>query len=154
MAVNVATTIGAEDMRSLFLQARAQLPSDRIPMLMTDDGSENSFEGRQKSDLSRHVIAQKDVHYSNSMIEAFNRILKYNYLYRRQIPDLPSLERAVHEAIHDYNTVRPHHSLKGLTPSQAFAGMQPAVKETARFMEQARQARIQANKTERCALCP
>jgi len=68
-----------------------------------------------------NLIAGVDVTYSNSLIEAVNKILKYRYLFRVPIPDLGHLATAVMKAIEDYNN-RPHWALWGLTPNQVHAG--------------------------------
>jgi hypothetical protein len=64
-------------------------------MLLTDDGSENYGVAKQwitGSDAPkiRHFIAQVDVHYSNSMIEAANKQLKYRFLNHHKINNLPT----------------------------------------------------------------
>ena len=54
-------------------------------MLLTDGGPENHEEvskfisGEEKIN---HVIAQKDIIQSNSMVEAVNKHIKYHYLFK------------------------------------------------------------------------
>jgi len=55
----------------------------------------------------KKLIAGVDVSFSNSLIEAVNKILNYRYLFRGPIPDLEHLKSAVMNAIGDYNN-RPH----------------------------------------------
>ena len=69
----------------------------------------------------KKFIAGVDVTYSNSLIEAVNKILKYRYLFRGPIPDLEHLATAAIKAIEDYNNRR-HWALWGLTPNQVHAG--------------------------------
>jgi putative transposase len=55
------------------------------------------------------LLALKDVKFSNSAIEAVNKIIK-RYL-RKKLPDtLEKLIRCLEEIIQDYNTIRPHGS--------------------------------------------
>ena len=61
-------------------------------------------------------ITGVDVTFSNSLIEAVNKILKYRYLFRGPIPDLAHLATAVMKAIEDYNN-QLHWTLWGLTPN-------------------------------------
>jgi len=101
-----------------------QVPSQNIDLIV-DGGSENNnrtVEGYLSTVPIRKLIAKVDVTFSNSLIEAVNKILKYQYLFRNPIPDLEHLEAAVREAIDDYNR-RPHAALNGLTPEQAYSGM-------------------------------
>lgn len=65
-----------------------------------------------------------DVHYSNSIIEAFNKILKYNYLYKMDIKDKVQLEKMIKWIIEDYNN-RPHVSLDGLSPNEKYLNPKP-----------------------------
>jgi putative transposase len=50
-----------------------------------------------------HVIAQTDIHFSNSMIEAANKQLKYRFLYHQKIKDYSSLDQYLQKAIEDFN---------------------------------------------------
>ena len=69
----------------------------------------------------KKLIAQVDIVCSNSMIEAMNKILKYQYLFQRPIPDAAHLEKSVEEAVEDFNN-RPNGKHFGLTPNEAYAG--------------------------------
>ena len=95
-------------------------------MLLTDDGSENHGVAHQWIKNSNHpkidhVIAQADVHYSNSMIEAANKQLKYRFLYHQNIYDFSKLKEYLTKAIIDFNH-RPHGVLNGLTPIEVLQG--------------------------------
>jgi transposase InsO family protein len=95
-------------------------------MLLTDDGSVDYGEAKQwiaNSDAPkiRHVIARVDVHYSNSMIEAANKQLKYRFLYHQKINKFLRLKQYVSKAILDFNH-RPHGVLNGLTPMEVIQG--------------------------------
>ena len=94
-------------------------PSSLIT-LITDGGPENNLK-TFLSELSlplEHRKALIDIQYSNSLIEAHNKILKYNYLYRMDIPDGERLKTVLPKMIEDFNN-RPHISLQGLTPNEA-----------------------------------
>lgn len=76
--------------------------------LISDDGSENQGDVKlitscKESPLIEHLIAQKDIEYSNSMIEEANKQLKYRFLYHHAIPDFAALQKCVSQAIVDYN---------------------------------------------------
>lgn len=94
--------------------------------LMTDDGSENlgcakAFMESAQQPSIQHIIAQRDVIFSNSMIEAAYKNLKYHFLYHKIIPDMESLQQYVIQAIDDYN-YRPNAVLNGLTPAEVLSG--------------------------------
>ncbi len=94
--------------------------------LMTDDGSENfgvvqDFLNQSENPEVQHIVAQKDIDFSNSMIEAANKNLKYRFLYHKHISDYSELCKYIQEAVDDYNN-RPHDVLNGLTPLEALNG--------------------------------
>ena len=64
--------------------------------LISDDGSENygpvkQFILNSKRPTIQHLIAQRDIEFSNSMIEAANKKLKYNFLYHPTLPIMKNL---------------------------------------------------------------
>ena len=108
----------------------------------------------QRPDNSiKHIIAQVDTHFSNSMIVAVNKKLKYGFLYLRNFPDFNALKRYLPEAITEYNEVRPHYAHKYLTPKEVLDGQRI---ESGKFKNQLKQARIQRNIDHRdpnCEIC-
>jgi hypothetical protein len=122
--------------------------------LITDDGSENhgtvqQFLNNTSLPFIQHIIAQKDVAFSNSMIEAANKNIKYHFLYHRHIPDFESLIRYLKEAIDDYNN-RPHDVLNGLTPLEMLNGKQFDKTALQSQIANAKAARINENKQFKC----
>src|SRR6185437_3682349 len=122
--------------------------------LITDDGVEN-FGGlsdyiRQAASPSiQHNVAQKDIVFSNSMIEAANKQIKYRFLYHQYIADHEHLKRFVEQAIQDHN-IRPHHSLNGLTPTEVLQGAQLDRAAKSHEIRLAQQQRLVKNKQEKC----
>ena len=94
--------------------------------LLCDGGSENK--GVVNDLLSEYAIkklvAQKDVHFSNSMVEAVNKRIKYDFLYRQHFDTIEALQRYLPKMIDEYNN-KPHTSLFGFTPKEVFQGMEP-----------------------------
>jgi hypothetical protein len=123
-------------------------------MLLTDDGSENAGPVKKlikctMSPCLTHLIAQRDIQFSNSMIEAVNKQLKYRFLYHQHIPDHSALVKYLQQAVEDYNS-RPHDVLNGLTPFEVLEekifdkdGCQQAMAHT-------RNTRISENKKHTC----
>lgn len=98
--------------------------------LIVDGGSENNNstvdEYFNSPGISiKKIIAQQDIIFSNSMVEAVNKILKYRSLFLHNIPDIHALQKHLEKFIPVYNDIRPHCSLKGLTPSEVLSGMRP-----------------------------
>ncbi len=128
--------------------------------IMSDGGSENVGQHvkiiLQKYKLEygtkiRHMIALKDIDYSNNMIERFFRIMKSNYLHMTDIENGDILYDKVKHLMKEYNYLRPHHTHKLLTPHEVYTGKkQPDL--TKRF-ELARTERIHSNKNCSCTLC-
>ena len=98
--------------------------------LIVDGGSENNnstVDGYIDSPgiSIRKIIAQQDIIFSNSIVEAVNKIVKYGFLYLQDIPDIFALQKHLEVFVPVYNEVRPHCSLKGLTPSEVLSGLRP-----------------------------
>jgi len=71
------------------------------------------------------IITQKDIIFSNSMVEASHKILKYRFLFHHEIPSGDALTKHLEYSITVYNNIRPHGSreLNGLTPLQRLNGI-------------------------------
>jgi putative transposase len=98
------------------------------------------------------VIARQDVYFSNSIIEAHNKVLKYSYLYKDQIYNNMQLHKRVDFAIDDYNN-RPHYSLNGLTPYQAFTGVNINKEKRKQQTQYAKEQRLLINQGLICPDC-
>ncbi len=61
----------------------------------------------------------------NIFIERLWRSLKYETLYLHELSDGFKAERVIAEWIDFYNTERPHSSLGGRTPAEAYGAGQP-----------------------------
>lgn len=98
--------------------------------LIVDGGSENNNsvvdEYVNSTGISiKKIIAQQDIIFSNSIIEAVNKIVKYRSLFLTDIPDIHALQKHLEIFVPVYNDKRPHVSLKGLTPSEVLSGLRP-----------------------------
>jgi putative transposase len=125
---------------------------------LTDGGSENvnstvaNFINSADIPI-KHLIAQKDVVFSNSMIEAINKIIKHQFLHHKEIGDGNHLTNIMKEIIPIYNTVRPQMSLGGNTPEETFSGLSIDISRyTSNFNEQ-KALRRQLNKQNACKIC-
>jgi putative transposase len=122
--------------------------------LISDDGSENygpvkEFIANSRSPSMQHLIAQKDIEFSNSMIEAANKQLKYRFLYHHRIADYDALVKYVEQSVNDYNN-RPHDVLHGLTPLEVLQGKIPNPHAYSNQIQQAKTTRFIENKKIKC----
>jgi putative transposase len=126
---------------------------------MVDGGSENNnslVDGYVNDPLIpiKKIIAQHDIQFSNSIVEAVNKVVKYRFLRHVELFDFHNLKDYLTKAIPLYNSVQPHYSLHGLTPEEAFRRVsldRNALK--ARFIE-AKRERIAENTRYSCGVCP
>lgn len=100
---------------------------DKLQFL-TDGGSENvntivsSFINSPNVPIE-HIIAQKDVVFSNSMVEALNKVIKHQFLFPQEITNGIRLHTILDQSVPIYNKIRPQMSLNGNTPEESFNGI-------------------------------
>jgi Integrase core domain len=100
-----------------------------------------------------HLIAQKDIPFSNSRIEAFNKIIKHQFLLPRNLEDRKQLINALAEDIPAYNTIRPQLSLQGNTPTETFSGKQLNINLYKTHFDNQKIVRISQNQQNKCKGC-
>ncbi len=86
------------------------------------------------------------------MIEAANKRLKYDFLYRLKPPNLEKLLELLPQIVQEYNS-KPLNVLHGLTPAEALSGQVPNIEKLQDLISQARQARRVQNQKSECSLC-
>lgn len=124
--------------------------------LLCDDGSENSGEvdvflngsGR----LIKKLIAQVDIHFSNSMVEAVNKIMKYRFLFPKNLVSFQDVIHTLKTAVPEYNS-RPSGVLFGYSPNQVLDGAIPDKHRFGENIKEAASKRPELNKTEACEAC-
>ncbi|WMJ71872.1 hypothetical protein RCC89_01605 [Cytophagaceae bacterium ABcell3] len=116
--------------------------------VMTDDGTENTHLNTEAA----HIIAQKDVFFSNSMVEAVNKHLKYQYIFPKgEIESLEKLIFLLQNSIDDYNS-KPHGALFGLTPLEVMNGKIPDKHQFSVQIAEAGKERVRINRMG-CGIC-
>lgn len=99
----------------------------KLSTLVTDGGPENQGEVSKyisHKENIRHVIAQRDIIQSNSMVEAVNKHLKYYYLFKKNLKDINDTMNYLSTSTEDYNN-KPHGQLYGNTPNETLKGNDP-----------------------------
>ena len=121
--------------------------------LVVDDGPENN--GSVNDFFStpgiqfKKLIAQVDILQSNSMIEAANKRIKYDYLYTKELLDFEAVKAYISSAIESFNN-KPLDVLTAYTPMEVLEG---AIPDRNRFKAQNRiavQERKLDNKQQVC----
>ncbi len=99
----------------------------------------------------RRTLAQVDVTFSNSLIEAFWRSLKHSWLYLHSLESMESLRGLVDFYVRQHNQVMPHAAFEGQTPDEMYFGRSdPIVVKLAAARIKAREQRIKANRSSAC----
>lgn len=98
------------------------------------------------------LVAQKDIIFSNSMIEAVNKRIKYDFLYTKELIDFPSTNSYLTIAIPQYND-KPHHSLHGYTPWEVLKGSIPYKYRFRENILKAKANRVRENQIFNCSNC-
>jgi transposase InsO family protein len=125
--------------------------------LMSDAGVENINEvvdGFLKDSPVSRVLARVDVVESNSMIEAFWRSFRHQWLYLNEVDALATVQKLTEFYVEQHNTVMPHAAFDGATPDEMFFGRASVVDELAAHRVAARSARIEQNRKQSCGSCP
>jgi len=129
-----------------------------VIQFLTDGGSENvnnNVSGYLDS-LSintNHQIAQKDVVFSNSMIEALNKTIKHEFLHPKKINISSEVKKALDEVIPIYNIIRPQMSLAGNTPFETYHGKTIDLNQYKSHFLEHKTYRITQNTNNSCNIC-
>jgi putative transposase len=157
LAWTVAARLQPMTTCQVLLDAGKHLVSAGRPLLYADSGMENVNAAVDDTLLSaclERVLAQVDVTFSNSMIEAFWRSLKHQWLYLNSLDSIERLRGLVAFYVEQHNTQMPHAAFAGQTPDEMYfdtAAELPA--ELAVAKSNARAARLAANRAISCERC-
>lgn len=144
--------------RYLLEQAYLKHKNKEPITFVSDGGVENvntvvhDFLDTTNQDI-KHLIAQKDIPFSNSKIEAFNKIIKHQFLLPQNLANGKQLETALAADVLTYNTIRPQFSLQGNTPQETFSGKLIALKSYKTHFHEHKILRISENQQNRCKGC-
>ena len=160
----LAWTIGARldpsaTCRVLVEAGQHLVPTDVRPTItvMADSGVENvnaAVDATLLAERLHRVLAQVEVTESNSMIEAWWRSLKHQWLFLNSLDSLERVRTLVAFFVDEHNTKMPHAAFRGQTPDEVFFGTAPnlsAELDVART--KARELRLAANRSASCGRC-
>ncbi|WP_170265178.1 DDE-type integrase/transposase/recombinase [Salibacter halophilus] len=135
-------------------------PNCELINLLADGGMENhnkeieTLISETNSTTIQKLIARKHIRFSNSPVEAVIKIMKrYLRIIAFHSTTKESLEKHLMKAVEDYNYNRPHNSLDGLTPYEAYT--YPIQKRPKEYQNTytARAKRIKENRKTNCNVC-
>ena len=161
LGLSIALNKGAANVVAALKEAIGTInehhPQQAHTTLVCDGGSENKASivldlllGSKQPSITR-VVALQDILFSNSPVEAVNKILK-GYLRRMKPQGVAATIAAIRFALHDYTHARPHGSIDGLIPFERY--LQPHLKpDTSAQRRMAQALRIAANRASACSSC-
>ena len=107
-----------------------------------------------KNGALTRVLAQVEVTFSNSMIEAFWRSLKHSWIFLHSLDNFTALARLVEFYVTAHNEVMPHSAFEGQTPDEMYFGTGGSVvAELATARKAAREERMKVNRAAACSVC-
>ena len=104
------------------------------------------------SEQIKHQVAQRDIIFSNSMIESINKSVKYHHFFPQDFANLDEALKKVPALIEEYNN-RPTKPLHGFTPNEAFEQGHYGNSMFSNHIKQAMKLRIEENTKKACRGC-
>lgn len=101
----------------------------------------------------KHLIAQRDIPFSNSKIEALNKIIKHQFLLPQNLENRKQLINTLAGDVPTYNTIRPQYSLQGNTLEETFGGKPIAANSYKTHFAEQKTQRIVINQQNKCKAC-
>jgi len=144
------------DTLAVLLEASKNCEAE-TPTVLADGGVENFNQGVDhliESGLLRRVLAMTELRFSNSMIEAWWRTLKHQWLFLNTLDSAATVEKLVRFYVTEHNERLPHSAFRGQTPDDMYFGKGDGVPddlESARIA--ARRERIEVNRSLSCPVC-
>ncbi len=128
-----------------------------VPTVLADAGVENKNDAVNAlitSGLLKRVLAQTEIRFSNSMIEAWWRCLKHQWLCLHPLDSMSTVRSLVAFYVAEHNPRLSHSAFRGQTPDEMCFGTGNAVPDRlAAATSVARDERLAANRARRCAVC-
>ena len=158
LAWKTSAVFDASITAKILVEAASGLPPSTETQVMVDQGVENFNipvdEFMEAHPILKRVLAQVEVTSSNSMIEAWWRVLKHNWLFLNTLDALASVTKLIEFYVDQHNTHLPHAAFKGQSPDEKFYGTGDNIPEQLQAQRLlARQARREANLAVSCSAC-
>ena len=127
--------------------------------MLVDSGTENlnsDVDSLVAGKLIERTVAQIDIEFSNSMIEAVFHRLKHRHLFNVPLSSIDVIANEVDFYLSEANEKMPHSALKGATPLEAITGKwnEDRATELRKSVLKARQDRLEINRNlANCQVC-
>ena len=122
LAWRVAETFAPGNSVAVLLEAsRGATRSAPAPVVLADAGVENvnaQVDALIDTGVLRRLLALTELKFSNSMIEAWWRSLKHQWLFLHSLDSIATIRRLVTFYVHQHNRVLPHSAFRGQTPDE------------------------------------
>jgi hypothetical protein len=127
-------------------------------MVLADAGIENvnaQIDALIASGVLHRVLAYTELKFSNSMIEAWWRSLKHQWLFLHPLDTVATVRRLVAFYVDQHNRVLPHSAFRGQTPDEMYFGTGSTVPaDLTSDAAAARRVRRHANRSAWCERSP
>jgi len=158
LAWRVGDTFATGNSVAVLVEAsRGATPCESTPVVLADAGVENvnaQVDELITTGVLRRVLAFTDLKFSNSMIEAWWRSLKHQWLFLHSLDSITTVRRLVAFYVDQHNRVLPHSAFQGQTPDEMYFGTGKAVPEDLLSRAAAaRRTRVEANRPASCEIC-
>jgi transposase InsO family protein len=141
----------------VLVEAGESIDPDLTPKLLADAGTENrnaAVDHLIEAGLLERVLAMVDINFSNSLIEAWWRVLKHNWLFLHPLNSVAKVRSLVEFYVEEHNSSIPHSAFKGQTPDEIYFGRGEGIPDRlARARASARATRMEKNRAQQCAVC-
>jgi len=137
--------------------SQSSMTQDDPPKVLVEGGVENMNSDVDKlieSGLLRRVLAMTELRFSNSMIEAWWRALKHQWLFLNTLDSVERVEKLVRFYVTEHNQRLPHSAFRGQTPDEMYFGTGDRIPdELDAAKKSARQSRMKMNRATSCPMC-
>ena len=131
LAWRVADTFAPVNSVAVLLEAtRGATRSTSGPVVLADAGVENvnaQVDALIETGVLRRLLAFTELKFSNSMIDAWWRSLKHQWLFLHPLENVATIRRVVTFYVDEHNHVLPHSAFRGQTPDEMYFGTGDAV---------------------------
>jgi len=157
LAWRLNDTFETDTTAELLKEGAKGLPENTVPSAVMDSGVENvngTINELVSAGTIKRILAQVDIVESNSMIEAWWRQLKHQWLYLNELDSANSVRKLIDFYVEQHNSVVPHFAFQGQTPDEMYLGTGANVQlDLKEKRATARATRIASNRALSCDRC-
>ncbi len=132
--------------------------SETTPVVLADAGVANinaQVDALVTAGVLRRLLAFTELKFSNSMIEAWWRSLKDQWLFLHSLDSVATIRRLVAFYVDEYKRILPHSAFLGQTPDEMYFGTGDGVPtDLTERAAAARRTHMEANRSASCETCP